>query len=354
MANFTTTEYLTRALLVSQSMSSGIQKGELRGKLNGSIDAMLQSTPLLIQGGQASLDELKTRVDHDVKIPVMKRSTRTVGSARNCATSTSTDDSALVTPTWATITDGGFQINLSTSYGNMFNFEQQVASHFKESFRILHEKMSLDNLTFLEANKATAAGQVGTINTYNVLNGQMQVSLANKDDYFGSAYAEMRENRYSGPYTHIHTLGKMEFEIARQTAQGAGNSTNLAWQPGLGWNHFPEQQFTGASGTTGSSYIFEPGTVGLFSWTRPDFRAGINLGDIDVWTTIPDPVYPGLTWELKINRSCGNGNSYNTGGAGYENSDLIKFLISADFSRLGRYTSTAGDTGIMKYAQMSV
>lgn len=354
MANYTTSELLTVAVGVAASMNSGIQKGELRGNMSGSIPALLDSTPELILGGASAIEDLKTRPDHLVKIPVMKRTTRTIATTRTCATSTSTDDSALVTPTWATITDGGFRLNLSTALGNMYTFEQQFATSFKQSIRILHEKIALDNLTFLEANKATAAGQVGTMNTWNTLNGQMQVSLANKDQYFGSAYSEMMQNRYSGPYSHVHTLGQMTFEIARQTAQGAGNSTNLAWQSGLGWNHYAEQQFTGASGTTGSSYIFESGTVGLLNWNRPDFRMGKNLGDIDVWTTVPDPIYAGITWEMKVKRACGDGNSYNTGNAGYENSELITFELSADFSRLARYTSTAGDTGIMKYAQMAV
>jgi hypothetical protein len=353
MANFTTSELLTRAVAVSATMNAGIQKGELRGNMNGALSAIIDSTPDLIMGGQATITELKTRPDHLVRVPVLKRTTRTVGSTRTCATSTTQDDSALVTPTWTTVTDGGFRVNLSTTYGNMYSFEQQFANSYKQSLRILHEKLSLDTLTFYEANKATIAGQVGNLNTFNVLNGQMQTTLANKDNFFGFAYAEMMQNRYSGPYTNVHTLGQMNFEIARQTAQGAGNSTNLAWQTGLGWNHYGEQQFTGASGTTGSAYIFVPGTVGLLNWTRPDFRAGINLGEIEVWTTIPDPIYPGIEWEMKIKRSCGDGNSGNTGGVGYENSELISFELSADFSRLARYTSTAGDTGIMKYAQMS-
>lgn len=334
-------------------MSAGIQKGELRGNVNGSLDCIIKNTPLLIVGGQATIDELKTRPDHQVKIPVLKRSTRTVGSTRTCATSTTADDTALVTPTFTTVTDGGFQINLSTTFGNMYNYEQQFANSFKQSIRILHEKLALDTLTFLESNKATSAGQVGTLNTWNTLNGQMETTLANKDNFFGYAYQEMLQNRYHGPFETIYTLGDMGFQISRQAAQGAGNSTNLAWQTGLGWNFHAEQQFTSASGMTGSAYIMEPGTIGIVNWNRPDFRAGLNLGDMEVWTTIPDPIYAGITWECKMKRSCGNGNTYNTGGAGYENSQLVSFEFSADFSRLSRYTSTAGDTGIMKYAQRS-
>lgn len=353
MANFTSSELLTRAVAVAATMSAGIQKGELRGNLNGSLDAIIQSTPDLIVGGAATIADLKTRPDHLIRVPVMKRTTRTVGSTRTCATSTTQDDSALVTPTWTTVTDGGFRVNLSTTYGNMYSFEQQFQNSFQQSIRILHEKLALDTLTFLEANKATSAGQVGNLMTWNALNGQQENTLANKDNYFGYAYAEMQQNKYSGPYMHVHTLGSMSFEIARQAAQGAGNSTNLAWQNGLGWMHFGEQQFTGASGMTGSSYIFTPGTCGILNWNRPDFRANLNLGDMEVWTTVPDPIYSGITWEMKMKRSCGDGNSGNTGGVGYENAQLVSFELSADFSRLARYTSTAGDTGIMKYAQRS-
>lgn len=352
MANLNTTELLTVAVGVAQSMNSGIQKGELRGNLCGSIDAMLLSTPDLILGGEATIANLKKRPDHLVRIPVLKRSTRTVGSVRTCATSTDSDDSALVTPTWTTIT-AGFRLNNSTSEGNMYDFQMAFANSFKQTMRILHDKIALDNLTFLETNKATIAGQVGTMNTWNALNGQMEVTLANKDQYFGSIYAEMQQNRYSGPYLNIHTLGQQVFEISRQTAQGAGNATNLAWQEGLGWKHFGEQQFSSASGMTGSSYIMESGTVGLLNWNRPDFVRGANLGDMEVWTTVPDPTYAGITWEMKVKRACGDGNAFNTGGVGYENSELVSFEFSADFSRLGRYTSTAGDTGIMKYAQRS-
>lgn len=353
MANYTTSELLTVAVNVANTMNSGIQKNELRGYTNGSLDAIIQSTPDLIMGGEATIANLKTRVDHLVRVPVLKRTTDSVGSTRTCATSTTSDDTALVTPTWTTVT-AGFRLNLSTAIGNMYSFEQQFQAAFKQRMRLLHEKLALDTNTFFEANKATIAGQVGTLNTWNTLNGQMQVSLANKDNYFGYAYQEMQQNRYSGPYMNVHTLGLQGFAIANQTAQGAGNSTNLAWQTGLGWNHFADGQFTGASGTTGSSYIFEPGTVGILNWIRPDFRAGSNLGDIEVWSYIQDPIYPSIQWEMKVKRSCGDGNAYNTGNAGYENSELISFEFSADFSRMARYTSTAGDTGIMKYAQMAV
>jgi hypothetical protein len=353
MANYTASEILTRAVAVSATMNAGIQKGELRGNLNGALDCIIKNTPELIVGGAATIATLKTRPDHSIKIPVLKRSTRTVGSTRNCATSTTADDTALVTPSFTTVTDGGFQVNLSAADGNMYNIEQQLANSMKQSFRILHEKLALDTLTFLETNKATSAGQVGTLMTWNALNGQQQNTLANRDNFFGYAYEEMRQNKYSGPYDVIHTFGDLGFQIARQANQGAGNSTNLAWQLGQGFNFFGEQQFTGASGTTGSAYIMEAGTIGMINWNRPDFRTGGNLGDMEVWATIPDPIYPEISWELKIKRSCGDGNTYNTGGVGYENSQLASFLISADFSRLARYTSTAGDTGVMKYAQMS-
>lgn len=350
MAKYTTSELLTVAVGVAQTMNSGIQLNELRGNMNGALFALLDSTPLLIQGGEKTITAIKKRPDHLVRVPVLKRSTRSVGTTRTCATSTTADDSALVTPTWTTITDGGFQINLSSTYGNMYDYQMQFENSFKQSMRLLHEKMSLDSVTFLETNKATLAGQAGNINIYSVLNGQMETTLANKDNYFGYAYAEMQQNRYNGPFANVHTLGQQTFEIARQTAQGAGNSTNLAWQTGLGWNHYGEQQFSGASGTTGSSYIFTTGTVGILQWLRPDFVAGIDNG-IDVWTTVADPFIPGLEWEMKVKRQCGDGNSYNTGGAGYENSDLISFEFSCDISRLSAYTSTAGDTGIFKYAQ---
>lgn len=354
MANYTTTELLTRAVAVAASRTAGIQKGELRGNINGALDCIIKNTPLLIVGGEQTIAEIKTRVDHSIKIPVLKRTTRTVGTTRTCATSTTTDDTALVTPTFTTVTDGGFRINMSTTFGNMYNFEQQFGAHFDQSIRILHEKLALDTVTFLETNKATSAGQVGTLMAWNTLNGQQQNDLADRDNFFGWAYEEMRQNKYSGPYDFVHTLGDMGFQISRQAAQGAGNSTNLAWQMGQGWNFYAEQQFTGASGTTGSAYIFEPGTIGMINWVRPDFRAGLNLGDMEVWTTIPDPIYPNfITWEMKVKRSCGDGNAYNTGNAGYENSQLVSFELSADFSRIARYTSTAGDTGVMKYAQMS-
>lgn len=349
----TTSEILTRAVLVSDTINAGIQKGELRQNVYGALESIIESTPDLIMGGQATIAELKTRVDHSIKIPVLKRSTRTVGTTRTCATSTAQDDSALITPTFTTVTDGGFKINISTTFGNMYSFDQQFAHSYKESLRILHEKLSLDTVTFLEANKSTQAGQVGTLMSWNALNGQQQNTLSNKDNYYGFIYEEMLQNRYSGPFYNVHTLGLQGFEIARQAQQGAGNSVNLAWQLSQGWIHKREQQFTGASGTTGSSYIFTPGTIGMINWIRPDFRTGLNLGDLEVWTYIQDPVYPSIQWELKIKRSCGNGNDGNTGGVGYENAQLVSFEMSADFSRLARYTSTAGDTGIQKYAQMS-
>jgi hypothetical protein len=186
----------------------------------------------------------------------------------------------------------------------------------------------------------------GSINNFNGPSDTMQVSLANKNQYFASIIAEMGENDFTGNFFNVHSMAQKLPQLLQQL-EGSGNQNNLAPQQDA-FSHYGTNNQATASGTSSGSYIFVPGTVGVVGpWINMLHREGAENGT-DVWSTIPDPFIPGWTWELKIKKACTDSSSSVTGGQ----ADLVdQFVISGEFAFVKAYTSTT-DTGIYKYAQL--
>ena len=344
----TATELLNINMNVEAVLSAKYQKNELRTEAKGALDAYAASTPQLVVGGTATLESIRQSSNKKGQISVFQKTAATVGSARSCNSSSSVDSTAVVTPTWV-LKSANFFVPVAALGENIFSVQQFIQHQMEQRMNILHTSLDELCLTHLESNKSQV--NAGTLNTFNGATDTMEVSLANITRYFGSIQAEMQQNNFPDtPYYNVHTLGEMVYQVNAQTAQGMNNATNLNWQLTNGqFQHYGSSNFDIATGTSGGSYVFVPGTTGIVSWARPDFRNGYTSGDT-TWTTIQDPKYPWITWELLMKTGCTDQSGYVTANAGYEAGYGVSYHLSAEFSTLAAYTSNT-DTGIYKYHQ---
>lgn len=340
MADYAATALLQARARIEDSLAGRINQNELRQPATGGFRAHRDSTPRLILGGEETISKLRQGTAQATKVPVLDQLSGSVDANRACGASEE-GDSALVSVTYQTVSKG-FVINEDLHDSNDIKFGSVLMHDFDEIFKKLH--LDLDTKAIANLEAAKSAVNDGSLNTFNAGTDTMEVSLANKDNYFGSIMTEMGENDFDGEVFNVHSLAQ-NFEINRQRNQGAGNDQNLNWQF-EDFVHYGTNKVTSATAAQSTSYIFVPGTVGVISWIKPKNRRGVTIGT-DTWTTINDPFVPGLVWELKIKQVCKD----NSGTiVGTEDDLQWQYRVSAEFAFMTAYTSDT-DTGIYKYQQ---
>lgn len=342
---YSATELLEARAFLTDASAGKIQQNELRRPITGALQALEASGPSLILGGTETIKSLRESSEQAVKIPILKKLTADNGTTRLCGSGGQEGDSAMVSVTWQTLSEK-FSMSELLYANNSVKYQAAFRHNFMEKFRILHQRLEVLSVAYLESNKSLV--NAGTINTFSTPTSTMPVALANKAQYFASIMAEMMENNFQPEFFNVHSTSQMMMQ-ALQQYEGAGNANNFAPQQN-GFRHFGTNLFSAPSGASSGSYIFIPGTVGIVGpWMNQLHRNGANLGDMEVWTTVPDPFISGWVWELKIKRGCVD----NSGVSAGREADLVtQFVISGDFSFVKAYTSNT-DTGIYKYAMMS-
>jgi len=341
--NYTATEILDAWAIIDDAVSGKMNQNELRRPYTGALNAINDSTPSLILGGADRLEAIKKSTAQLTNVPVVKKLAATNGTVRSCGIANQ-GDSASVVLSYSTFVEN-FSISRLMMANNQIGYQSLLRHDLMECFKNLHQRLDVAGVSYLESNKS--AVNDGTINTFNAPSDTMQVSLANKTQYFASITTEMSENDFDGMLYNVHSVAQMLQQILQQN-EGSANSTNLAPQQSP-FVHYKTNNFASPSGAQSGSYIFVPGTVGIIGpWINAIHREGADLGT-DVFATIPDPFIPGWVWELKIKRNCTDNSAYVTGGQ----RDIVDMWeISGEFAFTKAYTSDT-DTGIYKYLQLS-
>jgi hypothetical protein len=343
MANYATTVVLDAWAYINDALAGKVNQNELRRPATGGLSAINDSTPSLILGGKSTLESLKKSSAQATNIPVLKKLSASNLTDRTCGT-TNAGDSSSVAVSYSYYGEA-FSISHLMMANNQIDYTTALRHGMMECFRNLHNRLDVAAVAYLETNKSTVND--GSTNSFNGPSDTMNVSLANKNQYFASITSEMGENDFMGPFYNVHSMAQILPQMLQQF-EGAGNQNNLAPQQNP-FFHYATNNYAVASGTSSGSYIFVPGTVGVVGpWINQLHRNGAENGT-DVWTTIPDPFIPGWVWELKIQKACTDSSSTVTGG----HADLVdKFVIGGEFAFTKAYNATAGDTGIFKYAQL--
>lgn len=326
---FDPTALLEARATIEQSMAGKFGKSNLRIPYFGAAAALMDGSNMLISG----LSELKKSTAQPLSIPVFNKVPAGSGTLRKCAGSGS-GATALVPVVYEGITEE-FSLSALDTQGNAVDRNTAFAYLIAEKAKNIYQRIDTKAQAFLEASKASVNNGTyfGTTTA-----GAKQVPYTQRNEFYAGVQAEMRANHYNGVIDVVsgYNMGAL---YGYQQAQGAQNAVNLGYQLDNINPYFTT--ITNGTGVFDTAYAFEAGTVGVFPWLRPDFRAGQDIGT-DVWMTYRLPAMPGmpqgLEVELKVKYGC-------QGEAEYTES----YVMHVDVAFMSAYAQTTGDSGIYKY-----
>lgn len=220
------------------------------------------------------LAELRTREDRAVYGYFPIRQAATTGTARAHNHTGTRGDSLSETITWTTLSEP-FSISIKQADNNVFSFEQMYASSLRNAVLNLLNRCDAYFVTQLVADKTqyNAGGGEGTFDTTA---DDYQLADGYKDYWFQNVKAMMEHNLYRNNLIGI--VDSKGYVLAqRLAAQGAGNSSNQAFQF-AGYDSILPTTRTLLSTTTysASGLFFEPGLVGLIPWIPKQNRKALD------------------------------------------------------------------------------
>lgn len=334
---YSATELLEARVYFENVAAGKIQANELRRPITGAANAIIASTDYAVLGGRSTIESMKKSSEQTVKLPVLTKMTSDGGTARSCASSTADSDSAMITLTYSTLTEGFYMSELLHA-NNDINFQMALRHKLAEKMKIIMQRYEVIAAAYLESNYSLV--NLSTQGT-TALSAITNIAVANKSEYFSRLYTGMLQNNFSGPFYHVHSMGLMN-QIMLQQNEGSANQNNLAPQQD-GFTHFGTNLVPTTGTTSGTSFVFVPGTVGVVNFNNPLHRSNRTVGQ-DTWTTIANPFAPDLAFDLKIKEACTD----NSGTQATRGADLTtKFELVLEYANFKAYTSNT-DTGIYK------
>jgi len=334
-----------------------MQRNESRASIYGILDtALIDNANKLLSNAQ--IEVLRTAAERPVKIPVLKKEAVGTSTARVCA-GTGVGDSAVVTPTWATINEQ-FSLSVDQLLGtSIIDPNSILRQRIRERIKSIDSRLDTAGNAFLVANKSDGLGT-----HYTRVTNDAQVPLADHTVspntaalWLNYASQEMFENDYSPMYNIVGSPG-VKASIMPMLAQGVGNQTNLAFQDGEFMKRFSNRVTVDTANDVGTAFIMPEGMFTLLTWTKPKNRTNLSalgfegiqevggwiIAGNDFWGMVAHPVY-GFPIEVKGKLSC-NDNSANMLDA--QDDLLYQISLSFDYAYLKAYTSDT-NTGIYKY-----
>ena len=285
--------------------------------------------------------DAKSSTKQPVSVPVLQKVAPGTKTVRQCD-GAGTGSVAEVPITLSGITEE-FAISELEHKGNDISRERMFQYLLLEKTKAIYTRLNNAMVAYLEANKSPV--NAGTF-FGAIAAGAKTVPYADREDFFSGILAEMAANNIFPPLDMIGDFNLMQLYM-KQMNQGTNNSVNTAFGTAP-FNAYWAPIANGA-GVFGTSYVFEPGTVGLYTWINQLHRDGAAISDAEVWTTQRLPALPGMAQglevELKIKRKCADNSTNVPGGE----ADLItSYTMHVDYTALSPY-SEGTDSYIYKY-----
>jgi len=267
-------------------------------------------------------------------IPVIKRGTTTVGTARAINPTPDRAETALVTPTWSTKT---FSIAISPSVvnDNMIGFtelfNQRVYDSLIDVFFKGTNALEKQLVTLLEASKyatppaSTVDGVVSDSGAY----------ILTAEDFLIKAPVIMEELDMVGPFQDMGNVGSMGRQRDNAT-YGRMNSRDVSqYMKDLTYYYSKNIAVEGAYEE--SHYLTQPGSLALLNIIEFDARNRTAHAS-GVYDTYVDPIF-GFEWGVRIVSDPSDQTS--NYGAGQERAVEYRYDFAADFAPVIAYSSTS-------------
>jgi len=341
--------YLDSTLLAAVGlMDKKFNEKELRKPVYGATQAFVDKREMLVP----SHNEIWKSEAQVLTAKFLERDAVAITNARVCTPTANLRDSGTEDISWTTYAQT-VATSVKVFENNEYSQVQSFQNDLYNAFMDLYDQIEEDAVAYLEANRTTVQG-LRTLNTWDPVGDIMNVAAADRDNYLNYVKTEFFSEDYRQTIKDIHSINMMA-QYRQQYAQGACNDENLIFQfPGF--EHYPSYQVTDATGDVfGTSYFVEEGGIALLDWIPFLNRRGQTSEAGHIWTTMRDPFGFPFTWAVFIIDDCSNTSFAGSGGTmrGATQDYTRIYEISCDISFNHAPLTAAGETVIMKYAQLS-
>jgi hypothetical protein len=264
MANFDVSNLLTAQQILKDKYAGA----ELRMKPITAFDLLSKNDEFIV-----GVETLKTRDDRPTELHYITRTKRASGSARAYNHTGTIDDTAKVTPTWTTKSDK-FAISLKLLDKSLFDFNQVLANKFAQACMNVLEDKETEALAYLMAGRATQQPTITGIGTFNATNDAVEIAAANATSFIQRVGAVMAKNYFSKNEIDVVVDSILNIAIEQQMAQGAGNSTNNAFNQWQGKTIVHSVELADSDYASGCALVFPKGQVSALNWIPKQNRTG--------------------------------------------------------------------------------
>lgn len=327
---------------------SNFDKNEYRLSEYGGVELIRKQSDDPTGIVDADLEEKYNRdFRNSMKIPVIDYQGVTIGSARSCAMPTGGLNSKMVSITSSTYAFG-FPMVPSQHEENYISYKTTFDKQLLAYSRKMLETLDTETIALLDTNK-NQHFPAELLGYWSTESNTFQVPQAEKEDFYNKLQSVFSEMDF-GFAPDILTNPRQMADVRRLGAQGAGNSTNQAFQfGGYSWyqsNRVSNRTNIGGteaapSGISAESTLFsvQPGSIGWMSRVDPDARAGRSTTKGTEYSTIFNP-YLGIYMGLKYQSECSDQSAVQAAGMGWATSTVIEgFEFSVDLSMVKAHNS---------------
>lgn len=242
-----------------------------------------------------------------------------------------------------------FAVSYKIAEDNQFGYEEQLAHRMVDAMQALRADINSYGLAQLSALKTQVAVSGGLL-TWDGTNHKYTNAAgdANVAKQASRIKATARKNKYGGS---IDIIGGQNLvaDMLHYAAQGSANATNYGYQ--FSGVSLAEEESLVESGA-GSGYILPSGMVGMTSWNEAVNRSG--RGDVNdnegLFTTISDPIIPGLVYDVHVKRGLADTVH---GATTYQQDIVDQYEVTAFFTFSHALISVTNETPIFLFEQLA-
>lgn len=340
MANFS-----TASLVKAQTKLFGaFQNNELRFRTPEVHKLFLQNSSIMLP----DYEEVKTRDDRTVETNYLTRTARALGSARTHNHTGAQGDSAVMTPSWSTYSDG-FVSTLKEADNKVYGLEELHMSKMQNVIANFAEGLETAAGAYLFSNRSGVNGAT-VEGTFDATDDTFEITEStNGDRAIQITKMVMDINKYQGIDYDIVCDSIAYNKFAYQAAQGISNATNTSFQfGGVSFIHDPELSARAAGLVSAYSkgyWIVVPrGSVAALPWIPIQNRMGIDTKE-NMYGQIQNPIdmlsYAVHSYEERVD---------GTSLGGYTQDLKVETQISIDLAYTHAPLSTATESSLMAFA----
>lgn len=335
MANYSSSNFST----AQAKLIGAFQSNELRFRQPVVFAEFVRNGQIIMPSWEA----LRTREDRAITAYYMKRSSRSLGSARSYTHSGARGDSSTLSLSWTSYTDL-FSQSLKQGDNNLFDSQTMLNNELQNLSINFAEGLETAATAYLNANKS-GVNVAAVDGAFNSTTDVYEIETAKEKRGIQILKTVMDINKYSGMFMVFCdsvSWNKMNF----YANQGTANSENLQFQfSGVRFVHAPELTALGvALGYTDGYMVAAPeGSISALPWIPKQNREGV-ITQVNKYTSFINPIL-GVSmavhsFETRADDSANNG---------YTQDVVTEYQASLDVALNHTPLSVAGETPLLAF-----